>query len=243
MRAPTSSLLLFIVASGCVTPGPPLRREALKSTRRVAIVGFSGVLKLGDAPVQESLWEAVVKPGAHEREKKELEERRARQALRTCEALRAQLAALDWAPTPLEATQSVVSSSRLSAAPDGSAAISGLPSARQLNRSPAVERAFLARALAVDALLSVEVEFRAVEKSGFTLAGLGNLNHRLIALTTVRIFDASGELAWEEREVRGNKTNAARSALAPDATAEDELFAEAARSSFEALINRLLSAR
>lgn len=240
------ALLLGALVLGCAAGGSQLRREALSSTRRVAIVGFGGATRFGAPQVRESLWEAVVKPGATALERQALQERRAEQAAASYEALRAQLTeGLGWEVLSREEVSGIVSSSGQppSAADDDALILSGLLATRTLNQLSPAERAIFAHRLGVDALLGVEVEVRAVDPGGFQIAGFGNLTHHLQALTSIKLFDAAGELFWMEREVRGTRTVGSRSATAPHMSGESALIRESVQTSLEALVTRLATAR
>ena len=242
-RWPLLALLLF---SGCLTPFQ-VQKGRVTASRRVAIVGFTGILALGEDQPRQSLWEAVVGSTTDGDELKVRRQRREAQAAVVYEALRQRLiSAFGWDLLFPEAFVSSATLAGLSASP--------VPQVRQqlpavaayasVNSLEPLGLAQLARELDADGLIIAEVRYRSGSSDGFKIAGFGSITQRVVATTHLKMFDAAGALVWEDRDAVGLISTQAlsKSALA-DVDQESAPLIQAAETSFDQLLVRFNDAR
>jgi hypothetical protein len=247
MRRLLVVLGLGVLGSGCLLV---VKKDRVATVRRVAVVGYSGVLAIEDWESDGALAAAVAAArGNRDAIWKARALRRQEQAVAGYQDLARRLGGrLGW--EVLEASALGASPvyqqllSRGAAAREGLQALPGVLLEREVrDLSPEALQA-LASALGVDGLAAVEVHFEGAREAGVSIAGLGSVSRSPRAWARFTLVDASGEVVWRDARALGVVTRGAlRSELGKaDVGNESAVLGEAAGSAFEALLTRLEAA-
>ena len=229
---------LAFVVSGCA--GLTIQKDRIAPMKKAAIIGFQGHLNLDDGSSNNIV--GAIK-SSNDMFSGKMNERREGQAAAEYSDLARKLGTqftwevLDSAALANSPTYQVAATGRISPR-TGSQYIRGVLNQPEANRFDPAALSAIARELGVDALVTVDIRFDIGKRGGFSMGGMGKVTKYPVASTHFKMFDAAGNLVWEDWNARGlvTQTGLATTMGAEIVENESEVLTEAAGTSFDALL-------
>jgi len=236
--------LLALGASGCIRI-LEAQKDRVGSIKRVAIVGYEGVLELDDQSSTNSITSVVrsVK-NANDFHSGKRGERRVEQGQRAYQALGQRLTqAFGWevsSPAELERATRYRAVVERSPTPHEVQYVPGVLLPGQFNVFTQAERRELCAALGVDAVATAVVRYEPGKSTGFAVGGLGSRTKYPKARVHFMLVDASGQTIWQDYDAHGAVSKAGlKTTMGADIVDnETEVLSEAAASGFDAMLAR-----
>jgi|GEM_PF-4576315 hypothetical protein len=244
--------LAVVTASSCATL--QVKKDKITATKKLAIVGYSGVLDLDDAKQKGGLAGTIgAIKGSADLMSGKLDARRVEQAAAGYAELAQRLSKnfgvavsdrseLASSPTYAQAIQKSPSSGLM---------VVGLQHLPEVLRAevaammkPEAKQA-LASELGVDAIATVSIRYEVGNTSGFAVAGLGKTTIYPRAVLDFTVYDATGQAVWRDFYARGETTSEGlANTMGADIVAnETEVLNAALASGYDALLKRYQEAQ
>ncbi|MGV3619292.1 MAG: hypothetical protein ACO1OB_00665 [Archangium sp.] len=248
---------LFLVASlgfmvtGCA--GITVKKDQVAATKRVAIIGYQGILQLedNDASSKNSITGSIgAAKNMADMTSGKMGARRTEQAQYGYAELSRRLAAqFGWEMIPQAQLgtvvlyqDKVVKSGGLMRT--GSQTVEGLLTQYEVNTWKPAQLAEIAAGINADALATVELKYTVGKRGGVSIGGMGSTTKFPVATAHFKVVNKAGEVIWEDWVAKGEvASKGLRNTMGADIVAEEtEILNEAANSAFEAVIARYLGA-
>lgn len=238
---------LGVVVTGCA--GITVKKDQVSATRRVAIVGYQGVLQLddNDASSKNSVTGAIgASKNLADMTSGKLGARRGEQALLGYGELAQRLnTTFGWEVVGRESFATVAPYQEKVAKSGGlmrtgSQTIEGILTQYEVNTYKADQLAAIAQGLGADALVSVELKYTVGKRGGVSIGGMGSTTKYPVATAHFKVVNKAGEVIWEDWVAKGEvASKGLRNTMGADIVAEEtESLTEAANSAFDAIIAR-----
>lgn len=248
----TRLLSAFVLSSLCACSfGPKLIRPDVENVKKVAIIGFRGDVSIQDQSQQSGGIAATVASAKALSDMKSgrLNDRRTAQAKQIHDLLAQKLTSeLGWELAPVEASSTL--KERVRQKPTG-VVIFGVQHVKELlldgeaRFMPAADRQKVISELGVDAIVTVSVNYRAGDRQGFAIGGLGTFKLFPRATITVQMWNATQDKpVWEDSFAMGatSKLSITENAGILEEVGETEALVDAATLGIIELIGRYKAA-
>ena len=241
------ALLVVVALSGCA--GMQVKKADVTAARKVALIGYQGVLQLEDqnSKNKNGIAGAIgASKAAADLMSGKLGERRTEQGAQGYQELSKRLqSTFNWEMVPKEALATVpVYSDRLAKpsklARMGSQTVDGVLTTGELAALKKQDLGSIAAALGADAVATVNLTYTVGKTGGFAVAGMGSTTRYPVATAHLTVVDKSGNVIWEDYAARGKVTSEGlRTTMGANIVEnETEVLTEAANSAFDAVIER-----
>ncbi|PZR12325.1 MAG: hypothetical protein DI536_15595 [Archangium gephyra] len=240
------SALGFIV-TGCA--GITVKKDQVAATRRVAIVGYQGILQMedNDASSKNSITGAIgASKAMADMSSGKMGARRGEQAKNGYGELAKRLnGTFGWEIIDQSALGTVPAYQEKVAKSGGlmrtgSQTVEGLLTQYEVNTFKPEQLAAIAQGINADALATVELKYTVGKRGGVSIGGMGSTTKYPVATAHFKVVNKAGEVIWEDWVARGEvASKGLRNTMGADIVAEEtEILIEAANSAFDAIIAR-----
>lgn len=245
------TLLVLVALSGCA--GMQVNKSQVTAAKKVAVVGYQGVLQLEDpngSNKKNGIAGAIgASKAAADLMSGRMGERRTEQGEAGYAELTKRLqTTFQWEVAPREALATVpVYQDRLAKpsklARMGTQTVNGVLTPGELRSMKKQQLGELAKALGVDAVATVNLTYTVGKTGGFAVAGMGSTTRYPVATAHLTVVDTNGQVIWEDSAARGKVASTGlRTTMGADVVEnETEVLSEAAASAFDAVIERYQS--
>lgn len=239
---------LAFAVSGCATL--TVQKDKVSAAKKLAIIGFQGHLNLDDGSGKNGVTGAI---GAFKQAgdafSGKMNERREEQAALEYGDLAKKLGTqFNWEvldSAALTNSPTYQAANAKSSPRTGTQYLRGVLNQSEATRFNAAALAQIAQELGVDAVATVDTRFDIGRKGGVTVGGFGKVTKYPVAITHLKVFDAQGQLIWEDTYARGlvSEKGLATTMGADIVEGETEVLTGAAGTSYDTLLQHYRDAK